>query len=490
MGRHFMKQAALRDSVRHLTEKSKTWPVRVERFAYKDIQGIGNGEVVFSSPLTIITGANSVGKTTFLRSIWMGLDAAKASQSDLTWRKVRSGSVEIDVYRFNGQYNRTVSVDRELEYEADDELDVYHVDSADAIVDLQQKLFSLGTSADIIDGAPEKLLGNHALSEVSYLTRRQYSSVKVFEVEISAELTAPFFEVTYGGRSYDATQMGSGEYAALFTWWTLENAPKGAIVLIEEPETFLSSLTQISLLSHLITVIDTKKLAVIVTSHSGHLLHNMPSDSVKYLIRVGDNCKFIDNPHPTTLETIGIYLKPDIFVYVEDVAAKIVGRLIIERFDPAFARRCRLESVGGESLITSALRASMTNPFGLTFVGWYDGDQKGKIPKDVLTAATLLPGDDAIEAIFRSVVTANIEAAAAAFSNERVPEVISNLEGQDCHDWSYRFSRALGRDHESVLSTMLDLWLKGAGNLGAVEACIDNLRRICANHHLPKPGAD
>lgn len=473
-----MRYAALQDALRHITENNETWPVRIERLVFEGIPGIGSGEVTFTSPLSVITGQNSIGKTTLLRSIWMGLDAARATQSGLTNRKVSTGRVQIEGVRFGTTFNRVVFIDQSATYCESKDLDVLHLDSAEAIGDLQEKMYSLGGSSEIVNGAPDRLLDDNELREVSFLTHRDYSSVRVFEVEIELGQIAPFFEASHGGMTYDSTHMGSGEYAALYVWWILKNAPNGAILLMEEPETFLSSWNQESLLQYLVSIIDKKKLAAVVTTHSGHLLHWLPKQSVKFLRRSGGNCTFVKDPHPTSLEAIGIYLKPDIFVYVEDKAAQIVARNLIERFDPVFARRCQIEEVGGEAVITKALTSSADNPFGLRFIGWYDGDQEGKIPKKVLRHSAILPGSEAIEIVLRKFVTAAPVEAERAFGNSKLSEIIENLEGQNYHEWSHRLSKALGRDHESVLSTLLEMWLNHAPNLESAEQRYAAFRRI------------
>jgi len=466
-------------AIKKLTDSAKNWPIRIDSFSYKDVTGIGTGSVTFNSPLIVITGKNSVGKTTFLRAIWLALDPTKALDSALTTRKLQSGFLDILIHQNGIDYIEEINVENAGKSNSRKAaLSVFHIDSAEAISDLQQKLFILGAALDIVNGMPERVLASSKLDEIAFLTRREYESVTLYEVEIEGGISAPFFKVVYNSCGYDSTQMGSGEYASLFLWWMLDSAENGSIFLIEEPETFLSPLNQERLLSYLVTKIAKKKLCVVITSHSGNLLHNMPNGSVRFLERDKGGSVLVEKPDPTFLQSVGIYLKPDIFVFVEDNVAKIIGRLILERFDPTLARRCQLEPVGGEALITRSLTASMPNKFGLRFVGWYDGDQEGKIPANVQAFAALLPGSEAIETVLRKATIADPDTIGVILGSDRVRQVLQSLEGEDAHDWLWRFSAAIGRDPESVLSSMFYLWLRESANLTAAQARFDRFTSI------------
>ena len=474
-----LRTAAVNLALQRISEKADKWPIRIDKFTFKDVTGIGSGEVGFHSPLTIITGKNSAGKTTFLRSLWVALDPIAAFKSQLTRRKIRTGSFYVSGYNNGKSYNEVVTLEDDDLVNLDiNNLNIIHLDSADAIADLQQKMFRLGEVVDIINGAPERTLETPDLGEVSYLNRRDYGKVTVYEVEIEGGLVAPFFEVTYGSVKYDATQMGAGEYAALFLWWTLSNAQKGSIILIEEPETFLSVLNQESLLNFLVKIIEKNKHCAIMTSHSGNLLQAMPAGSVRYLSRSGGNCSVVDSPDPTYLEAVGMEFRKDIFVFVEDGVAKTIGEIIIERFDPLLARRCQLAVVHGEAVITKSLEGLADNPFGLKFLGWYDGDQAGKLPAKIASFAAFLPGDKAIETILRTMAHADPDALGAALGSNRVVEVLGSLEGVDHHDWLWRFAKAINRDPQSVLTGMFGLWLADSDNLKTAEERFQEFRAI------------
>jgi predicted ATPase len=74
----------------------------------------------------------------------------------------------------------------------------------------------------------------------------------VYEVEVGEGRVAPFFEVALGNDRYDSRTMGAGELAILFLWWSIDRASEDTLILIEEPETYLSPGSQQSFCAYLI----------------------------------------------------------------------------------------------------------------------------------------------------------------------------------------------------------------------------------------------
>jgi len=473
-----VRRAGVANALRRLVERANAWPVRISRFAYTDIPGIGTSEVELGSPLTIFTGPNSVGKTTALRALWGTLDGRAAYKSAITRRKLLGGSAACSGTRHGAAFQS------QIEFPLGEHIEeplfpIFHVDPAEVVIETQQKVFNLGSYEDIVNGTNERTLDAGELLEASYLARRDYSEIIIHEVEIDEDTVIPFFSVRYGGVAYDSLNMGAGEFGALFIWWSVARAPKTSIVLLEEPETFLSPLSQESLIDFLVFKTDQRSLCVVATSHSGFLLSALPPPAVKFLQREGPVCRFqAQTPHPTSMAAIGIRPHYDFRAYVEDSAAEIIGRLMLERFDPMLARRCQLASVGGEAQITRALRVNQTNPFGLKFVGWYDGDQTGSIPGDIALMSALLPGNDPIEIVLKNYITNEHQTFGVSLGVDNLHEILHNLEGVNYHDWLPELAQALGRDSRALLVSMFEFWLLVEENSVAAKASFESFRNI------------
>jgi len=76
-----MRHANVGDYRRRLRERVAAWQLQLKKFSFTDVPGLGDGEIAFASPLTLIVGPNSVGKTTLLRAIWAAADPAGISNT-------------------------------------------------------------------------------------------------------------------------------------------------------------------------------------------------------------------------------------------------------------------------------------------------------------------------------------------------------------------------------------------------------------------------
>src|SRR5690606_18759076 len=122
--------------------------------------------------------------------------------------------------------------------------------------------------------------------------------------------------------------MGAGESAAFLLWWTLRRAQKHSVVILEEPETFLSQASQDALGSHIVSVAVDKCLCVIIATHSGALIGPTASDSTQFMFRSPQGVQF-DNSAPTALlRQLGIDIPVRAIVLVEDAAAEAFCRYI------------------------------------------------------------------------------------------------------------------------------------------------------------------
>jgi predicted ATPase len=61
-----VRAARAGDFRRRLRERANEWPFRLNGFSFVGVPSLGEGDLQFLSPLTVISGPNGVGKTTLL----------------------------------------------------------------------------------------------------------------------------------------------------------------------------------------------------------------------------------------------------------------------------------------------------------------------------------------------------------------------------------------------------------------------------------------
>lgn len=478
MGTLAVRLARVQDFRRRLQQNASSWPVRIKRVSFAGVPSLGESEVPLLSPLSVLCGPNGVGKTTLLRVMWSVLDPEAANLAMPGFGRLKAGRATVEV----------TEGDRSIEFQSDFaneatavesglDIEVAYINTSIESARIQDQFSKSSNIEDIINGAGPTTLSTDELIEINFLTTRNYREAKLYEVELGDE-TVPFFEVSFGPDRYDSRSMGSGEFSAFFLWWRLRRAQPKSILLIEEPECFLSPGSQSAFIDFLISILFTKKICAVVSSHSGEIINPLPHSSIRFFRREHAGVALVtEKPSPILLETIGIRAHRDILAFVEDEAAARFCRLLAERFNPFLSKRMIIVPKNGDGEIVNLLK-QVENKYGpLSILGIFDGDALGKIPKGIESKASYLPGDQPIERLFKDLAENSPAELQSAIGAGDVREALFALQGRDHHDWFIELARSCGLEPSQMFMILFRLWIANAENENAARTIFDDLQR-------------
>jgi hypothetical protein len=315
------------------------------------------------------------------------------------------------------------------------------------------------------------------LQDINSLTLRNYREVKLYEVELTKEIV-PFFEVSFGSSRYDSRSMGSGEFAAFLIWWRLQRARPKSILLIEEPECFLSPGSQAAFTDFLTQVMFNKKICAIVTSHSAEIITPLPQESIRFIRRDDAGVRFgTEKPSPILLETIGIRIPVDVLVFVEDQGAARLCRLLVERFDPSLARRMEIVPLNGDGSIINLLKEVENNYQSITILGLFDGDAKTAVPDEIRPKALFLPGGKPVELLFKELCESDPDGLRDISGWLNVSDSLFALQSRDHHDWFSEFAKSRGLEAGQLFMILFNFWLKAGNNEEEAKTAFDAIRK-------------
>jgi hypothetical protein len=322
---------------------------------------------------------------------------------------------------------------------------------------------------------------------LSFLARRDYRSVALYEVD--AEKPVPFFEVAYGSDRYDSRTMGSGELAVFSLWWALERSARGTIILIEEPETFLSPAIQEAFGHYLTSAVVEKELCAVVTSHSAEIIGQLGKENLRFLSRERTGVRVMtDQPPPILLQSVGIRSPVEALVFVEDNAARNFCRAILERFDPNLARKISIDVRKGDGEIIRALQVMADVRCPITFVGLIDGDMRHAVPADIAYLSAFLPGEQSVELLFREALEADSSFLAEASGVANIDSILAALEGSNHHDWFENLSKELGLTKDQLFPLLFRTWIRMDGSEESLNATCSRVAEILGGQELTQRG--
>ena len=440
-----------------------------------ELNGLNNlQEISFSKGITAICGLNGAGKSTTIDLILglknpdegnttiLGMDAVKdllglnLSESDL--HKLKSATV-------NGQFecdNKKISCSNcngKRLYDTGYDLDSIKYVDCDENIQIQEFNIRQANIEELLEQNEEYELSPEQISDICYLTGKRYQSCKIWEFEdIEGIGIVPFFNVTIDEIEYDSRSMGRGEHFLFYLYWYINKCNSGTIVIIEEPETYISICSQIHFANYLGKQIAEKGIQAIVTTHSPYLLEHVKNSNIRIVSRMG-NMAMITKPDDDMMaeDILGITQSYTGTLFVEDRVAYDFLSIILEDKAPYILKKYTIDvAEGGEKAITYRLEFPSSDKIKYNFIGIYDGDMRERLDTSKLNWKWLfLPGNKALEELYREYlhVPENLEKFCEIVGKEKkqIITMLATIDGNDYHDWFEELRKFLGIDGKMLV---------------------------------------
>lgn len=422
-----------------LSRRKYTTPLtRAELASDTDIH-----EISFARGITVISGGNGAGKSSTLGSLWQCLSGVEKSPPLPVrvphWLAKITVTGEHEGSAWATSFDAT-SFERVGECPAP----VKYIDTSSETEQLLSLFRQDENLDDLLDGIDPSELDTDQVDWISYVLKRPYESVSVFEVTAfsSNDEPIPFFEVSSTAGSYNLLAMGRGELSAIYLIWQLGNIPKGSIVLLEEPESHLATFSQKALHEAMIAASVARDLTFVISSHSPGFINGLPPKSVVLVssrppsIRCGLDISEVSSHLGMSSSRDGILIAEDVVAaYLLSYLLKITAPDIAERVAVKYAKSGESGVKRAVAEISSALASDR-----FAVLGVLDGDQKNDKPEDADRYGFLM-GEVAPDQLMRDLTdrwrAGEFPSWNPNFANgdERLRMTLELLDGEDHHDW-------------------------------------------------------
>jgi predicted ATPase len=468
----------------------RSYPASIASVSYARIPSLGDGRVDFSGAITALCGANGVGKSALLYAILGVARPEKISQEKAV--RLPQASVTGDIVLNEERIVRTYDL-------ATNVINPYRVDLEVSWVDCPSKTPQLISHFSTITNLEEQLeaeggrhLSPEELSLLSYIVGKSYSAAIYYELEFAEQGETPYFRVTCDGVTYGTETMGLGELSAHYIYWNISRAAENSVMLVEEPETYLSPRSQEALVNAIAQQCFSKGLWVILTTHSPSILQNIPPKHVRFLSKVGGKVEIITpESHSEYFPALGMTSRKSAVVFVEDKAARELASAWIAHFDPILAQELDIRDVGGNNKVWEALFFPRVNGW-LRVVGLLDGDARGVTADFFNTKGNkerehwpyaFLPGDGGPEILLHDAAVKNVKLVSSKLERPyaMVHAALGSLEGEDHHEWLEELPKRLGVPFATLVKALFESWVGEAANAAIAERAFQDFLTCLAN---------
>ncbi|MFP7701301.1 AAA family ATPase [Bacillus velezensis] len=415
--------------------------------------------ISFRKGIFSICGLNGVGKSTVFTAIKdiLGLsisdrDRVKIKDIEVTG-KLKDGNKDIILKNIEGK--RLIDV-----VEGELTLEDINFQKLIQIYDyIDQPNFN-----ELVEQHDDNIFNNDDIQSLNYLIGKTYDSVVLREIEVEDEKIIPYFQVKCNGLEYDSLKMGTGEHFLFYIYWLFKRIVTYGILLIEEPEVFISVKSQVKLMNFIAKKINDHKFSVILVTHSPFILKNLSTERMLVLNNYLDVID-INNPKSKeeTLENLGLYTnKKGIFIF-EDTLAIEFFKSMCKKHANYLLKYFDLEKVNGFSEITKILSIPQLDNMKYNIVGFYDGDLKnsGKISSESLNMPhKFLPGEKGLEEEFMELTRSRFVELSTklGITQKEFRMILGNLQGSESHDWLMEISNETHIDFNLVVDIFYNLW--------------------------------
>ena len=299
--------------------------------------------------------------------------------------------------------------------------------------------------------------------EISYLIGRDYTDIEIVEIDDMDKLgTIPFFIAHIGDIVYDSRKMGMGEYCLMYVFWYLKRLPKNSIVLIEEPESFVGIKSQRNLMNYIAKKSMVGDTSFMVSTHSPFIIDRISNRNIKVISRASH---YVNVSEPSEENAYKILGGIDILkgvLLVEDDMAEMFLNILIGRECPFIFREYSVKVAGGSGEISAVMKLAQLKNIGYKIIGIYDDDQREEnLIKNVLSYVFLPPKKDVETCMKNLVLTGNILDMLSSklhINKGVIVTALSQIAGQDHHDWLKNFAKLLNVDIRILLDSLYNTW--------------------------------
>lgn len=225
-------------------------------------------------------------------------------------------------------------------------------------------------------------LDNDQLKIVCDILGKDYTECHILTHNFYGE-TGTTIYFTTDKIKYSEAYAGRGEYAIVKLVYELSNAPIGSLVILDEPEVSIHPGAQELLKLFLLKQCLSKKLQIVLSTHSPKIVEFMPSNSIKLFysnpsskFSINDSCHYLE-----AFDNIGLKINNEDknIIVVEDITAKMIIESVLNELGHEYELMFKVEYFpgGAEQIYKTGIVYSEENELHKYLL--LDGDKRKQI---------------------------------------------------------------------------------------------------------------
>ncbi len=458
------------------------WKKFIKSIKVKNIHGWDGQEMLFNFPVCAIVGENGIGKSTFLKAAACAYDNKRMQTFypsrmfvKTQWDHNSINGAFIEYIIQEGANTKTTHWKKTNDWgytpkKNKPKRQVYFLDVSRTLPLDATAGYAKIAKQSATENQENVILSADSMQGLSYVLGRAYEAARFTSTDIDPRKEVGILTNTFGEVSQ--FHQGAGEDATLDLFRLLQTIPEQALLIIDEVEASLHPAAQRRLIQHLLKIARTKKLQIILSTHSTHVLEEIPPEGRIMLMQLQNHKDILYGISTRfALSSIDDRLHPELYIFVEDEEAETVINEIIKISDVSglLLNRVAVKPIGSYSVVDTfaALIAENRLPYkGLTIV---DGDKINECKNGCIG----LPGTEAPEkqviCDLKAINWNNLENRFGIGSGTLYQILDNAMLLPDHHEWTTYIGDHIKQSKNYVWSVLVEEWCK---------QCLDEEERL------------
>lgn len=394
------------DIYRQFNQGNGEWKQFIRSIKISNLHGWDGQEIIFNFPVVAIVGENGIGKSTFLKAavcayenrvgqtfypskmfVRTRWDETALAHATIEY-KVRLGDRE-QVLRWKktndwGFAPKSGKPKRSVFF-----LDISRTLPLDATAGYAKTAKTASEEAGAIT-----VLKEESVKELSYILGQPYENARFVGTDVNRERKVGI--LTKNGGEISQFHQGAGEDSVLDLFKLLQDIPQQSLLVIDEVENSLHPKAQRRFVRYLLELARTKKIQIILSTHSPFVLEELPSIARIMLMQLSDRKAVMSGVSSKfALSTIDDKEHPELYVFLEDDEAVAlfweILKIDIANY-PEMSTKISDSAVGSCSVVGTLGSLSKLNKLPYKSLCIVDGDKRAEFA-DCIS----LPGEQAPE---------------------------------------------------------------------------------------------
>lgn len=449
------------------------WQKFIKSIKITNIHGWTGQEMQFKFPVVAVVGENGIGKSTFLKAAVCAYDnqagksfyPSKMFMSTQWDEPALSGaSIEYTVRLGNSSRNLKWKKTQDWGFAPKGKkpkrntyfLDISRTLPLDATAGYAKIAMTANTEA-----GNSYALNEDNLRDLSFVLGQEYINARFTGTDINTTREVGLLTKNYGEISQ--FHQGAGEDTMLDLFKLLQEIPTQSLLVIDEVENSLHPQAQRRLVRYLLKLARTKKLQIILSTHSPFVLEELPLQARIMLVKLSDRKEIVYGVSSQyALSTIDEGEHPEVYVHLEDDEAITFFWEILKkdaaRYDE-YTKKISTKAVGSCSVVGTLNELAMQDKLPYKSISIVDGDKREEYPK-----CLSLPGTKAPERmVFEDLKALNWNRLDERFgigAGTLFQYLNDATLLPDHHEWTTYVGNKIKKSKGSVWSIMAEEWCK------------------------------